>query len=101
MPVSLSLQVFGLTILPPVQCYTNNASLTSIPETLIIVNDRRLRADIVRLKEMISEENVKVCWVDGKLTEIGASTLSRSTLHISTEEEILLMFRVALNKRRF
>lgn len=81
MPVSLSLQVLGLTILPPVQCYTNNASLTSIPETLIIVNDRRLRADIVRLKEMISEENVKVCWVDGKLhlvdslTEIGASIL--------------------------
>ena len=73
-------EIFGLCKLPPVQCYTDNSSLTSALETSTIISDRRLRVDIARLREMVAKSEIKVFWVDGKLqladclTKRGAST---------------------------
>ena len=77
---SLVQEIFGLSKLPPVHCYTDNRSLTNALETSTIISDRRLRVDIARLREMVSKSEIKVFWVDGKLqladclTKRGAST---------------------------
>ena len=78
---SLLQEIFGLSSLPPVYCYTDNCSLTSALETSTIISDRRLRVDIARLREMVAKSEIKVFWVDGKLqladclTKRGASTI--------------------------
>ena len=74
-------EIFGLSVLPPVQCFTDNKSLTSTLETSNLISDRRLRVDMARLREMVSEEEISVFWVSGdlqladSLTKRGASTL--------------------------
>ena len=57
---SLIQEAFRLTILPTVQCYTDKACLMNVLRSSSIVHNARLR-------EMVSEEKVKVFWVDGKL----------------------------------
>merc|ERR1712105_80772 len=75
-------EIFGLPVLPEVNCFTDSESLTNTLETSTIVKDRRLRVDLARLREMVSESEIKVFWVDGKLqladclTKRGASTLT-------------------------
>ena len=77
---SLVQEIFGLSSLPPVHCFTDNGSLTSALETSTIISDRRLRVDIGRLREMVLKKEIVVFWVEGKmqladsLTKRGAST---------------------------
>ena len=79
---SLVREIFNLPSLPPVQCYTDNRSLTDTLVTTKVISDRRLRVDVARLREMISEKEICVTWVDGKnqvadaLTKRGASSES-------------------------
>ena len=74
-------EIFGLSKLPPIQCFTDNKSLTRTLETSNLISDRRLRVDMARLREMVSKEEIEVFWVEGglqladSLTKRGASTL--------------------------
>ena len=78
---SLIQEIFGLSVLPPVHCFTDNESLTRALGTSNLISDRRLRVDIARLREMVSKKEIDVFWIDGKaqladsLTKRGASTL--------------------------
>lgn len=77
---SLVQEIFKMTCLPLVNCYTDNNSLTDTLETTKVISDRRLRVDVARLREMVSEKEIAVFWIDGKhqladaLTKRGAST---------------------------
>ena len=79
---SLVREIFNLPSLPPVQCYTDNRSLTDTLVTTRVISDRRLRVDVARLREMVAEKEICVTWVDGKsqvadaLTKRGASSVS-------------------------
>lgn len=42
--------------------------------TSSIVSNKRLQVDIARLREMISEDEVKVHWLDGKLQSVDSLT---------------------------
>ena len=89
---SMVQEMFCLSSMPRVECFTDNGSLTETLQTSKIVVDKRLRVDIARLREMVSEEEISVSWVEGKrqladaLTKRGASTsnlldvLSSSTI---------------------
>ena len=55
---SLVKEIFDLSVLPPVHCFTDNKSLTSALETYNLISDRRLRVDIARLREMVSKKKV-------------------------------------------
>ncbi|CAL4097671.1 unnamed protein product [Meganyctiphanes norvegica] len=63
---SLVCEIFNLPVLPPVICYTDNKSLMDTLETTYVITDRRLRVDVARLREMIAEKEIIVCWVEGK-----------------------------------
>ena len=77
---SMVQEIFGLASLPQVECFTDNDSLNKTLQTTKIVSDKRLRVDIARLREMVSEGEINVSWVEGKdqladaLTKRGAST---------------------------
>lgn len=80
--VSTMLQeIFQLSKLPKVICFTDNKSLNETLKTSTIVTDRRLRVDIARLREMIVEEEIKVNWIQGidqiadSFTKFGVSTV--------------------------
>ena len=79
---SLVREIFNLPSLPPVQCYTDNRSLTDTLVTTRVISDRRLRVDVARLREMVAEKEICVNWVNGKsqvadaLTKRGASSVS-------------------------
>ena len=65
---SLVQETFGMAVLPPVRCYTDNVSLTNALGTTNIVSDRRLRVNMARLREMVSGEGViEVFWIDGQI----------------------------------
>ena len=76
---SLIQEIYGLSALPPVHCFTENKSLTSALETSNLISDRRLRVDLARLREMVSKKEIKVFWIEGRaqladsLTKRGAS----------------------------
>jgi transposase InsO family protein len=63
-----------------VVCKTDSMSLCENVKTTKVNSDKRLRVDISRLKEMITEEEIKIQWIEGKkqladaLTKRGAST---------------------------
>ena len=63
---SLVQEIFNLPSLPPVNCYTDNRSLTDTLVTTRVISDRRLWVDIARLREMVAEKEIYVTWVDGK-----------------------------------
>ena len=73
-------EIFKLSFLPSVECYTDNSSLEETIHTSNIISDRRLRMDMSRVREMVREEEIKVFWLDAKdqladaLTKRGAST---------------------------
>ena len=77
---SMVQEMFGLSSLPMVDCFTDNGSLTETLQTSKIVSDKRLRVDIARLREMVAEGEINVSWVEGReqladaLTKRGAST---------------------------
>ena len=73
-------EIFGLSSLPVVECVTDNASLIETLKTSKLTTDTRLRVDIARLRQMISEGEIYASWVDGRnqladaFTKRGAST---------------------------
>ena len=73
-------EIWKLPTLPQVQCMTDNASLVESIKSTKLVPDKRLRVDIARLKEMISNNEVSLHWVKGQdqlsdcLTKAGASS---------------------------
>ena len=56
-------EIFNLSRMPIIECYTDNKSLIDNLKTSKIINDRRLRVDMARLKEMLRENEIKVFWV--------------------------------------
>ena len=78
---SIVQEIFGMSVLPPVHCFTDNESLTRALGTSNLISDRRLRVDMARLREMVSKKEIDVFWIDGKaqladsLTKRGASTV--------------------------
>lgn len=82
-------------ILPPIQYYMKNASQTNILETSSIVSDRRLRVDIVGLRQMVSGGGGGQSVLGGDVTTVGRfinqkwcfwTEIVRSTWSISAEE---------------
>ena len=75
-------EIFCLSTLPRVICYTDSRSLTDTLVTTKVISDTRLKIDVARLREMTAKEEITVEWVDGKhqiadaLTKRGASTAS-------------------------
>ena len=75
-------EIFRLSTLPRVICYTDNRSLTDTLVTTKVISDMRLKVDVARLREMVTKEEIVVKWIDGKhqiadaLTKRGASTAS-------------------------
>ena len=73
-------EIFKLSFLPSVECYTDNSSLEETIHTSNIISDPQLRVDMSRVREMVREEEIKVFWLDAKdqlanaLTKCGAST---------------------------
>ena len=63
-----------------VHCYTDNKSLVDTIKSTKMHNDRKLRVDLSRLREMIGRKEMTLSWVDGKhqladcLTKRGASS---------------------------
>ena len=74
-------EIFRLSSLPMVECFTDNASLVETLKTSKLTIDTRLRVDISRLREMISQGEICASWVEGRkqladaLTKRGASTV--------------------------
>ena len=72
-------EVFRLPSLPPVLCKTDNASLVETLHTDNLVQDKRLRIDIARLREMRRRGEIDIQWVKGSeqlsdpLTKSGAN----------------------------
>ena len=68
------------TTLPPVKCYTDSQSLVDHMATSHVIQDKRLRIDIARLKEMVEMKEVQCEWVSKEhqladtLTKGGASS---------------------------
>ena len=54
-------KIFRLTILSLVESYIDNTFLISVLPTISIVNDKQLRVDITRLREMISKGKTRIC----------------------------------------
>ena len=73
-------EIFKVSFFPSVECYTDNSSLEETIHTSNIISDRRLRVDMSRVREMLTEKEIKVLWLDAKdqlagaLTKRGAST---------------------------
>jgi len=73
-------EIFQLESPPPVECYTDNASLSETLKTSTAVSDKRLRVDVARLREMVEKGEIVVKWVEGKnqladcLTKRGSSS---------------------------
>ena len=81
-------EVFQLPNFPPVLCRTDSASLVETLQSTNLVNDKRLRIDVARLREMEKLNEVQIEWVKGieqlsdPLTKSGASAeLLREVLH--------------------
>jgi len=53
-------EIFSLSSFPKVECYTDNVSLTETLITSKNVNDKRLRVEIARLREMVAEGEIIV-----------------------------------------
>ena len=49
-----------------VHCYTDNRSLVDTLKSTKMPNDRKLRVDLSRLREMIGRKEITLSWVDGK-----------------------------------
>ena len=71
-------EIFGIAVLPPVQCYTDNESLTSALETKSIISNKRLNVYRAKLREMVLEGVFKVFLIDGKL-QLVDSLIKRGT----------------------
>ena len=73
-------EVFGLEVQPPITCITDSSSLVQHLHTTKVSNDRRLRVDMSRLREMVKNQEISVSWCPGKyqlgdcLTKNTAST---------------------------
>ena len=63
---SLIKEVFGLPSPPPITCITDNSSLVNHLHTSKLSDDRRLRVDMSRLREMVQKEEITVSWCPGK-----------------------------------
>ena len=59
-------EIFCLSTLPRVICYTDSRSLADTLVTTKVISDTRLKVDVARLREKIDKEEIKVKWVDGK-----------------------------------
>ena len=57
---SLVQEIFRMTILPLIQCYTDKVSLMSLLTTSSIVSDKISIVDVARLREMVSEGKARV-----------------------------------------
>ena len=68
--------------LPPVSCYTDSQSLIDHLGTSHVIQDKRLRIDVARLKEMVEKKEIVCDWVPDErqlantLTKAGASSHS-------------------------
>ena len=86
-------EIFQLESPPPVECYTDNASLSETLKTSTAVSDKRLRVDVARLREMVEKGEIVVKWVEGKnqladcLTKRGSS--SHQLLEVLERSELL------------
>ena len=58
-------EIFHLSTLPSVICYTDNHSLTDTLVTINVISDKRLKVDVARLREMVTKEEIVVKWIDG------------------------------------
>ena len=61
---SMLKEIFPLSNLPTVSCFTDNMSLRDALHTTHIVDDMRLRVDIARLRESIELKEITVDWVN-------------------------------------
>ena len=59
-------EIFRLSTLPKVVCYTDNRSLVETLVTTKVISDTRLKVDVARLREMVANDEIKVYWVNGK-----------------------------------
>ena len=59
-------EIFKLSFLPSVECYTYNSSPEDTIHTSNMISDWRLRVDMSRVREMVREEEIKVFWLDAK-----------------------------------
>ena len=72
-------EVYCLPSMPPVQCYTDSKSLNDALHTTNTVEDKSIRVDIARLRQMIDKAEIKSHWEKGQfqladpLTKRGAS----------------------------
>ena len=76
---SLMKEICALEKLPKTICITDNSSLKDMLETTRIIQDKRLRVDVARLRELTRNEEIKVVWLPKEkqladcLTKYGAS----------------------------
>ena len=62
---SLVQEVFGLSSLPVVHCYTDNACLCETLWSTKVISDKGLRVDVARLWEMVSRNEIRVSLIEG------------------------------------
>ena len=77
---SMLAEIFKSSKVKKVKCFSDNKSLCEAVATSKIPQDRRLRVDIARIREMISKAEIDLTWVPGHqqladcLTKRGASS---------------------------
>ena len=77
---SMLRELFALSDLPEIICFTDSASLCDVLKTSTVISDKRMRVEISRLKEMIRLKEAKLKWIPGhqqladSLTKPGVST---------------------------
>ena len=82
--------------LPPVTCLTDSRSLIDHMSTSHVIQDKRLRIDIARLKEMVELNEVRCKWVSkddqlaDSLTKAGAS--SRKLLDVVQTGRLVMAY---------
>ena len=73
-------EIFCLTHLPKIICYSDSKSLKDHLNSTKVIQDPRLRVDAGRLRQMVDKKEIEIRWIAGKsqladsLTKHGAST---------------------------
>ena len=62
---SLVHEVFSLSSLPVVHCYTDNPPLYETLSSTKVISDMRLGVDVTKLREMVSRNEVRLSWIVG------------------------------------
>ena len=79
-------EIYKLSSLPIVQCYTDSKSLNDALHTTNTIEDLSIRVEIARLRQMLENREIKSSWEKGKfqladpLTKRGAS--NETSIHM-------------------